>query len=238
VEKDSIDLGQTEGLVKFSAAKNKLLMLVSVFIAFSIFITGHALYSIYEMLTDDSIPMVICPRTDNLDAPVVMNVLKDTKELYIQDRWIRGFVRRYILNLFPRTQDDAEPFYTYVRDHSKGKVKVKYDAFLNDINRISESIKSGNKIMFYPKNSTEVRIDRTKHENEWIVEVDGYMIKQYNGEERTTPTVRFTVEAGEPTKENPEGLYVTDLKTKVIADYVSGREVEVIDDKDTKNDKK
>ena len=235
MEKDSIDLNQTESLIKFNAEKNKLLVLISAFIAFSIFLTGHALVSIYQMATDDSVPMVVCPRTEDLDAPVVLDVLKDTKSLYIQDRWIRGFVRRYILNLFPRTEEDAGPFYTYVRDHSKGRARIKYEAYLNDLQKIKDTIRSGNKIVFYPKQSKDVKIDRTKNKNEWVVEVDGYMIKYYEGEERSTPTVRFTVEAGEPTKENPEGLYVTELHTKVIADYVSGREVDV---EENKNDKK
>jgi hypothetical protein len=185
---------------------------------------GHAFVSIYSLWTDKSIPLVVCPRSFELDAPVLMKTITDVESSYIQDRWIRGFIRRYVLNSYPRTEADAEPFYTYLQNHSKGAVQTKYEAYLNQIEEIKVRIASGNTLRFYATNSQDVRIRKNANSGEWTVEIDGYLVKNYGGrQERSIKTLRYTVEAGSATRINPDGLYVTDADLEMLTDYVSGK---------------
>lgn len=235
-EKDSIEFSQTEELIKFGSERSKLVLLISGFIAFSVFLTVHALYSIYNHWTDQSIPLTICPKSFDLDSPVIMKPINQSDSVFVQDRWIRGFVRRLVLNSYPRTAEDAEVFFAHVRDVSEGDVKRKYESFIDDISSIKIFIRAGNTIRFYPKNSADIRIRPTDgRKDQWIVEVDGYLIKDMGGsQERTTPTLRYKIEARPATRTNPSGLAVVEVEMDRIADYVSGRKVQEIKKEDEK----
>lgn len=225
-EKDSIEFEQTEDLIKFGSEKSKLVILISVFIAFSIFITVHALYSIYDQWTDKSIPLTICPKSFENDSPVIMTPINQTDKTYVQDRWIRGFVRKIVLNSYPRTPEDASKFFDYMASVSEGSVQKKYLSFIDDIESIQAYMKAGNSIRFYPKNSAETRI-RLVSPGKWVVEIDGFLLKnQGGGQERSTPTLRYVVEARPATRQNPNGLVIVESNTDLIADYVSGRKIE------------
>lgn len=224
-DKDSIDFSQTEELVKFGSEKSKLMILVSIFIAFSFFLMIHAFVSIYNHWTDQSIPLTICPRSHDLDSPVIMKPITQSDNLFQQDRWIRGFVRKIILNSYPRTAEDAEKFFPYMVSISEGFVKRKYELYVNDIEAIKNYLRSGNIVRFYPKNSADLRIRKSDGKNDqWVVEIDGYMVKDIAGnQERTTPTLRYTIESRPATRTNPAGLVIVDTEIDKIADYVSGR---------------
>ena len=86
-------------------------------------------------------------------------------------------------------------------------------------------VKNGFYYRFYPKSDNDLRIRTVQGKNnQWIVEIDGYLIKRMSvTQERYTPTLRYTVEAGTPTIDNPEGLYVIEGDVEQITDYVSGR---------------
>lgn len=223
--KDGIDFEQTEGLIKNESEKNRLITLISIFIAFSLFLTIHAVKSIFEHWTDDSIPLVMCPKDFNLDTPVLLNPINQTDDFYKQDRWIRGFVRKVVLNSYPRTADDAETFFKYMESISESDVKRKYSSFLNDMSDIIAYIKAGSSIRFYPKSSGEMRIRLAEgRKDRWVVEVDGFLVKNAGTtQERTTPTLRYVIEARKATRDNPAGLVVVEAQTELFADYVSGR---------------
>lgn len=235
-EKDGIDFGQTEELVKFGAERSKLIILISAFIAFSGFLTAHALYSIYDHWTDQSIPLTVCPKSFDLDSPVLMTPINQTDSIFVQDRWIRGFVRKLILNSYPRTGADAEKFFPYMVSVTEGEVRHHYESFVNDMDAIKGLISAGSKIRFYAKNSTDIRIRPTDNRKDrWVVEVDGYLIKDLGGiQERSTPTLQYTIEARPATRSNPSGLVVVDAQMDKIADYVSGRKVKEILQEDEK----
>lgn len=227
MSKDSIDFEQTADLVKFGAEKSKIMIATSIFIAFSIFLTGHAIYSIYFHWTDESIPLVSCPKSFENDSPVLMEPIQQTDSVFNQDRWIRGFVRKVVLNAYPRTKDDAYEFFKFMRDVSEGSVRHKYETFLADIEQIGMTIEAGNMIRFYPKDSNKIRI-RSERVGRWVIEVDGYFVKSMgSSESRTNPTLRFVIEARSATRTNPNGLVVVEMDKEQIADYVSGkREIE------------
>lgn len=223
-EKDQIEMEQVSDLIQVETHKNKFFVFVALWLAFSGFIFIHSLYSIYSFSVDKSIPLVVCPRSFDLDAPVLMNTISETKSTLAQDRWIRGFARRYILNAYPRTPDDAERFYEFVMNRSRGDVYTKYQAYMGDIDEIKTRIRSGYNIKFYPKDSSDMKIRRGDGENRWVVEVDGYMVKNLGGkQERSTPRLRFVVESDLPTRYNPDGLYVIESNVEQVQDYVSGR---------------
>lgn len=198
--------------------------LAGIFIGLSLVILVHAIYTTYQMLTDRSVPVVVCPRQFDLDAPVLMKTI-DAKGLKAQDRWIRGFMRRFITMQFPRTDKDVKSFFEYVENHSKGHINYKFRSLLKDVEDIKDMVKNGFFYRFYPKSPDDLRIRPVQgYENRWIVEVDGYLIKNLSiTRERYTPTLRYTVETGLPTIDNPEGLYVIDGDIEQITDYVSGR---------------
>lgn len=224
-EKDGIDFSQTEDLVKFGSEKSKLLIIVALFIGLSCALTVHALYSIFTHWTDKSIPLVICPKSFDLDAPVLMTPVNQSDSVFVQDRWIRGFVRRVVLNSYPRTAEDMPRFFQNMKDMSEGSVARKYESFLNDIERIQTLIRGGNRIRFYVKNSNDMKIRPTEgRKDQWVVEIDGYLIKDIGGiQQRSTPTLRYTIETRPATRTNPSGLVVVDANMEQIADYVSGR---------------
>jgi hypothetical protein len=218
-EKDKIrDLAYNEVLT------DQLIILFGIFIALSFAVIGHTIYSVVEMTNDKSIPVVICPRNYELDAPVVMKTLKASTPRET-DKWIRGFLRRYVTYQMPRKGAEVNKFFDYVAKHSAENtaVKNKYESMRDESKEIAEIVEHGTYYMFYPTSSTDgVRI-REKGSNEWAVEVDGYLVKRVNGnEQRYTPTLKYLIKAGAATYENPEGLYVTEANIEEITDYVAG----------------
>lgn len=214
-------LGQ---IAKREILSGQLKTLAGLFIGLSLVIIAHAVITTYKMLSDRSVPVVVCPRSFDLDAPVLMKTI-DVKGLKNQDRWIRGFMRRFITMQFPRNKEDVKSFMEYVVNHSTGDINYKYQTLLKDVGDISDMVKNGFYYRFYPKSENDMRIRTVQGKNnQWIVEIDGYLIKKMSvTQERYTPTLRYTVEAGSPTIDNPEGLYVIEGDVEQITDYVSGR---------------
>lgn len=223
-EKDKID-----ELVENEVLSNSIIMLFVIFISLSVLIAGHSILTMVKMSTDKSIPLVICPQTYDLDAPVVMSTIKDAG-IVGQDRWIRGFIRRYVSAQFPRTGQDAREKFKYLVNHSKNNVAFKYQEFLDEIEEITKFIDSGNYYKFYPIDSKDIRIrNYPDTKDTWVVEIDGYLIKRSSGkEERYSPTLKYIVQAGESNMDNPEGLYVIDTSLEQITDYVAGSKKELI----------
>ena len=222
------NLPETEDALKKLAEQEILTgglkTLAGIFIGLALGIAGHASMSTFNMLTDRSVPVVVCPRNFDLDSPVLMKTIED-KGVKNQDRWIRGFMRRFITMQFPRSEKDVPTFFDYIVKHSKGNVQYKFKTLLKDKEDIADMVKNGYYYKFYPKNSLELRIRTVQGKtNQWIVELEGYLVKRMSvTQERFTPTLRYTVESGEPTIDNPEGLYVIEGEVEQITDYVSGR---------------
>lgn len=206
--------------VEYSLFLKILIVLISICIVY----IYHTTVSIIKYASDDSIPVVSCPKEYVVDSPVVMKTIKDapSKE---KDRWIRGFIRRFVLAQFPRTKEDAGRSFKYAADHSMDEVYTKYSSLYNDHEKIANQIEN-NYYRFYPKMGSsgyEIRIRNGSSENEWYVEVEGYLIKRMsNNEERYFPTLKYKVVADKATMHNPEGLYVSEANMERITDYVSG----------------
>lgn len=220
-----IDKKDTEKLIQKEVELNFFLKLIILVISLSIVYIYHSVSSIVKYVFDDSIPIVACPKEYSIDSPVLMKTMKEegVKE---KDRWIRGFIRRFILAQFPRTKDDVKKSFQYIKDHSSDDVRLKFERFLSDADKIAETI-DANHYQFYPKISDsgyEVRIRPGESAEEWVVEVDGYLIKKMNtNEERYSPTLKYKIQAGKATISNPEGLYVVEANIERIIDYVSGK---------------
>ena len=220
-----IDREEASDLIERDSASNILARISMVFIAFSIVFCAHSIYSIVFYLTDTSVPLVVCPRNFVVDAPVLMKSIRDQSAL-VQDRWVRGFMRRFVTSQFPRTGNDVVPFFTYVVDHSDGAVKDKFESLLKDKTEVQAFVNSGTFYKFYPKHvdaeSPPLRIRATDTPNKWSVDYEGFLVKKMNNiQERYVATLRYTVVADKPTMTNPEGLYVVDGTMEHITDYVS-----------------
>jgi hypothetical protein len=227
MNKDKSSSSQDDALsqiAKREVLSSGLRNLAGIFIGLALLIVAHAIFTTYKMLSDRSVPVVTCPRVYDLDAPVLMKTI-DAKGIQAQDRWIRGFMRRFITMQFPRTAQDVQPFFEYIEKHSKGDINYKFRSLLKDVNDIRDMVKNGFFYRFYPKSADDLRIRTVQgYNNRWVVEIDGYLVKKMSiTQERYTPTLRYVVEAGVPTFDNPEGLYVIEGDIEQITDYVSGR---------------
>lgn len=211
-------------LVEQEVLTGGLRTLSAIFIGLALLIGFHSVYTIVKMLGDRSLPLVVCPREYTLDAPVVMKTI-ERSSIKSQDRWIRGFMRRFLTYQFPRSVQDVKPFFNYIYNHSKGDINLKFESYLKDVEAIQDMVKYGNYFRFYPKDSKDLRIRPVDgYTNRWVVEIDGYLIKKMSlTTERFTPVLRYTVESGEPTMDNPEGLYVIEGNIEQYVDYVSGK---------------
>jgi hypothetical protein len=231
VSEDKNQTGVNDQLKDFKENEkeyNKTIRDIVLFASLGIALILHSGFSLFQMVFDESIPLVICPRDYDLDKPVIMKTISENDKAFVQDRWIRGFVRNYVMSLFPRTDQDAVPFFSFIKNHSSYSIADKYKSYLDSAEGIKKMLENGQGVRFYPKSSSGVRIRPTQtdgKQTEWVVEVDGYLNKGYHqNAERTLPTIRMTITAQPPTRTNPDGLLVTDLiLDNKILDLVSGR---------------
>lgn len=225
------EFGNAEDIVDEKDAESSFSIALGVFIAMSLVLISYSFYTAYEFSTDDSVPLVVCPRDYTLDAPVIMTRLDDNRD-YVHERWVRGFIRRFSTKLFPRTKADVKPFYEYIVNHSKYEVADEYAARLEDLEDIESAVDSGQFIQMYAKGGgLELRIrpqDESANDRKtWVIEMDAYVvINDGLSQIRETPVLRFVVESASPTITNPEGLYVVEYENKYTVDYVSGNKLE------------
>jgi hypothetical protein len=231
-----IDTKDTQDIIDRDNASSALARTSMVFAGVAIFFCIFNLTSIVHYLRDDTVPLVDCPRSFELDAPVIMKTISSGKA-EIQDRRLRGFIRRYITAQLPRTEEDVVPFFTFIVDHSTNFVKDRYESFLNSKLDISNFIKSGYYMRFYPKfalssvenknpegtSDSGLRIRKSDTPDLYIIEQDGYLVKRMGKvQERTNIVLRYEVKTGQQTRLNPEGLYVVGGTIDKITDFITG----------------
>lgn len=231
----SIDIKETEDLIERDKSSSALMKTSLVFVGVALFFSIHSIISIFHYVGDDTVPLVNCPRSFDLDAPVLMKSIA-VENTQVQDRRIRGFIRRFITAQLPRTTADLDPFFEFIVTHSENRVKDHYQSFLNGKDEIANFIKSGFYIRFYPKytlaslssdprrtDDSGLRIRKSDKPNLYVIEQDGYLVKKMDKiQERTNITLRYEVVVGGQTLHNPEGLYVSDANLEQITDFVSG----------------
>ena len=220
----NIDEKETYDLVERDRASTRVNAVAYLFVAISLAYALHSVYSIGQYLIDDSVPLVNCPKTYALDAPVIMQTIR-SDSIQSQDRWIRGFMRRFITSQFPRTSEDVTPFFKYVIEHSAGMVQRKYKSLLVEENEIKAFIGYGFNYRFYPKftDGSELKIRKTDNPKQVIVEIDGFLVKKMaKVTKRYSPTMKYKLEIGTPTLKNPEGITVLETDIEQITDYISG----------------
>ena len=217
-----IDPREIKDLLDKDTSTNWLLVTSGIVIAASIFLSFQAITSIFRSLRDDTLPLVSCPNSYSLDAPTILRTLKSSS-LREKDRFIRGFVRRAIVNQFPQSSSEAEPSLRWLVGHTTKPLRTEYEAYLDDLKKFNALIETNHFKTFYAKDVNSVRI-RNVAQGEWIVEVDGFfVVRRGEYEERTTPTLTMTIITSDSTLENPEGLFITRTNIDKISDYVSGR---------------
>lgn len=202
-------------------AQDSVVILCTIASGLFLLLTVHFVYGIFDKLHDRSIFLVECPKSYELDSPVLLPVLKDASPKS-KDQWVRGFIRKFVTRQFPRNKHDTEEFLRFTMERSRGPVKKMFEERYSNLDKFNQLLDGGYVYSFYPKNSLDVRI-RAASSGRWVVEVDGTLVHQLKEfEARTFPTLRYVVEAGPVTLENPDGLYVVEANTEVYADYVSG----------------
>ena len=190
-------------------------------VSFSIVISCFGLYYGIHYIIDDEVPVVECPASYTLDAPVTLPPISKQSAKQ-KDSWIKGFMRRYINSSFPRKPEDVVEFLTFVANHSTGAVNVKYKNLLNASDRYKDEVLSRS-IRFYPSGNEKFRIRQIKGDS-WSVEIDGFLVKQVgDAENREQVVLKYDVEGVVQTAENPEGLVVT-YEDRIYTDFVTGNQ--------------
>jgi hypothetical protein len=218
IEKD--ELGP---LLEKEAASSRLNIVAGAFLAVAAFLSVTCLVDIINIVGDDSIPLVACPKAYDLDAPVLMKTIKSSGAAE-KDKWVKGFIRRFIQAQFPRSPLESKASLEYVAAHARGAVKRRYEGYLDRLKEFNKLLDDNYYYSYYVSNSLDTRIRASGSSGEWAVEVDGFLVRSAGTlEERTSPSLHYVIRAGEHTMANPEGLYVIDSNLLEVADYVSGR---------------
>jgi len=185
---------------------------------------GLILKDIILIENDMTIPLVVCPKAFDVDSPVLMKTVSDSTPAQ-KDKWMRGFIRRFVNSQFPRTEGDANESLQYIVDHSTGSTRRQFSGYLQELTSYKNLVRTGYYYSFYPDNSLNLSIRATSSRGEWTIEIPGFLIRSASvKEERSVVTLRYTVEVGDHTSANPEGLYVTSSNMRELADPISGRE--------------
>jgi len=227
---DIIDDKELSELKEKSDAEGKLITLIGAVIGLVLMMMLHNFYSIYDMVTDDSISFVKCPRSFELDRPVVLKRFEDSDTKVI-DTWIKSFSTTYILNLFPRTAEDVEPFFNYIKNHSEGWTKKRFIARLESLKSIKKEVSTNNFSKFYFKDSSQIKIRKISSVGtiKWKIVLEGFLHKkQGTYSEKSQPKVEMIIRKIKPTITNPEGLIVEEIVSAHIIDPVSGDKVDVL----------
>lgn len=225
-EKIIIDEQDISGLSENIHSQERLKRLSGILIGCLLLMIVHITYSLVKMYWNDSIPLVQCPTSFYLDKPTL---LKKVSKPVIVDNMIKSFSMTYLMSMYPRTKEDAKPFFEYVASHSDGFRKKRYEARVNDIEEVQKNIEMGRFAKFWIENSDKVLIRKIDGRNlAWKVAINGYLHKRSDGDfEKLQPRIELTVSAVEPTLDNPEGLIVEDIEGSQIKDPVSGNIIDL-----------
>ena len=190
-------------------------------VLFSLVVTAMGVFKGVAYLIDDEIPVVECPTAYKLDAPVTLYP-SSQQSIKQKDGWIKGFIRRYTTYQFPRKSEDISFFLNYVKNHSKGDVRYKYETYLKSGSEFADLIKNGSYYRFYQAPSNDALRIRHSFGESWVVEIDGFLVRTAGTQEsRNQVTLKYHLASGTNTALNPEGLYVTN-EERITTDWVTG----------------
>lgn len=198
-----------------------LTTLSGVMIAFSCAAVVLCYMMVNNLKNNDQAPVVACPKSFDLDAPVTLKPLESlSAEQY--EKHAFGFVRRFVTNQYPRSSSEVEASLSYLKAHSKGEIARRWLAYEEEINNYKRNLDSGKIIKVYPINGERWRISKNGSSG-FIVEFDAWVIRENGvGRESEASTVRYLIEKGPYTVDNPEGLYVMNDVIETTKDPVSG----------------
>src|SRR5690606_4546537 len=149
---------------------------------------------IFQMVFDRSIPLVHCPRSFDLDRPVLLKPMTEMNALST-DNWIKGFIINFSMKLFPRNAIDSESFFRYIANHTTGSLQSRYKARVDEIDKINKEIQAGNFSKFWITDSEKIIIRKVSN-GKWNAIVYGFLHRRNNGElEKTQPRIELTVES-------------------------------------------
>lgn len=184
-------------------------------------IIGVNLWDCFVKFNDETIQLVSCPKSFEVNSPSLLKVVRDGA-LRQKDMWVRSFIANYFVNQFPINAEDAERSLKYTVDHSSGKVRKLYYTRLDNLSEFKRIVSDGFFYEVYAKDSYDIKI-RSKSSNRWSVQVEAYLIHNLRENRVGRPVIlNYEIYAGDHTLSNPEGLYVDEANTEIYEDYVSG----------------
>lgn len=223
-EKEKINLEDIEELAEKESAKTNNILLAGITFGLLLVIFVYDMFSVYHYYTDDSIAGVQCPRDFYQSKAIKMKTLSEMDKTSLNNHLL-SFAIDYTTALYPRVPEDFEPMTQYIVNHSSGMLKKRYQARLNDSDKIKTFMRS-NYTKFWHKGQDYIKIRKKQYsDTQWVMEIPGYLHKkQYLKKNKSQPTITLYVSAGKITRDNPLGLYVTDKKITQLKDPISGEE--------------
>lgn len=114
---------------------------------------------------------------DKIDAPVALPKIRSDASAVHIDRWVRGFVRRYIAHYFLHPDDTdvfAEKAVRWIHAHSGNKGQLRASSFARDIAGYNR-LRREKYAMFFPVNDTiGIKIRKSSSSDDtYFIEIPG-----------------------------------------------------------------
>lgn len=182
---------------------------------------GVNLWDSVVRYNDESIQLVSCPKSFEVNSPSLLKVVRDGS-VKQKDIWVRTFIANYFTNQFPINSTDAEAALTFAVNHSSGRVKKIYENRLDNLREFKRILDDGYFFEVYAKDNYDIKI-RARSSNKWSVQIEAFMIHNIRENKLGKAVIlTYEIELGDHTLSNPEGLYVYDANTEIYEDYITG----------------
>lgn len=198
----------------------------SLFVAVVLF----ALAGSVSNFSDDSVLSYSCPAAGTVDAPVELVRLESVKDGLQHTNLVKGFARRMVRWMHPRSPREAEAFYPLVARHSVGRLKMDYLARVEDMKKVKSVLDQGRYVALYPLNESEIAIRKVEGESRWIIRFEANRVKREGNRSfgRTRVDVTMSVVREETDIDGSwSGFYLESVKYETQTDAVAGNKEEV-----------
>lgn len=200
------------------ASNNKKMMLVKALVVGSLVLGALTLL---DLFADNKVMIFAAPVVNNLDSPQRLQRLDEISSDEME-KFLHDSIRKYLRARYPKNSKELKFMYEYIRNHSSGTIKSDFNSRLQNLQDAAEALDRGKIISLYVKNSLNVVLVKKDGGSVWSAEIPVRKVKRVGvqGDERTDPDIRMTIELNKPTLEN-EGFTVTKYEEVWTKDPVS-----------------
>ena len=208
-----------EELEKNEEYSNKIKKKAPIAIGVCVFVIIFGLYSIYDMMSDNSAIHVKCPTGMAPGAPVALEQITRPVDV---EQVVRNFVGEVISKMYspygPSFASDME----WMMNNSTGGIYRRFKGNYLAAEKIAAEAQGKILKIFTPHNSNDISIRKVM--GGFHIAINGYLVYSEDrlSENRLTPTLHLILSTGDSTRKNPSGLKLDDGYYEQIIDEVTG----------------